>query len=106
MSEDQKVPVDEMNAQTGSNSTPDGANKDLLQVRVSDSNTEVYFRVKRDTPLRRVFEGFCKRTGKDIKSLRFLYEGERINEDDTPQSLDMENEDLIEALNQQVGGSL
>lgn len=106
MSEDQKVPIDQLNnGEGGSSSTPDAAQKNLLQIRVSDNNTEVFFRVKKDTPLRRVFEGFCKRTGKDYRSLRFLYEGERISEDDTPASLEMEEGDVIEAANQQVGGA-
>ena len=81
------------------------ADDNLLQLRVTDNNTDVFFRVKRTTPLRRVIDGFCKRTGKDPSSMRFLYEGERISEDDTPESLGMENEDLIEALTQQVGGT-
>lgn len=77
---------------------------DQLQIKVTDNTTEVFFRVKRQTPLRRVIDGFCRRTGKDPKSLRFLYEGDRIADNDTPESLGMEDEDEIQALTQQVGG--
>ncbi|KAH8801868.1 hypothetical protein DL96DRAFT_771584 [Flagelloscypha sp. PMI_526] len=38
-------------------------------------------------------------------SLRFLYKGNRINDDDTPSSLDMEEGDSIDVMVEQVGGS-
>lgn len=58
-----------------------------INIRVTDSSTEVYFKVKRTTQLRKVIDAFCKRTGKDTKALRFLFEGERVSEQDTPESV-------------------
>ncbi|XP_014674277.1 PREDICTED: putative small ubiquitin-related modifier 8 [Priapulus caudatus] len=37
-------------------------------------------------------------------SLRFLFDGRRINDDDTPKQLEMENEDVIEVYQEQTGG--
>ncbi|OJA08284.1 hypothetical protein AZE42_03792 [Rhizopogon vesiculosus] len=37
--------------------------------------------------------------------MRFLYDGARINEDNTPGSLDMENNDTSDVMVEQVGGS-
>jgi small ubiquitin-related modifier len=33
---------------------------------------------------------YCQKKGLDQGSIRFLYEGQRVNDDDTPQGLDME----------------
>lgn len=102
-SEESPVPPQDVKpeAETQQDTKPE---EDLLSVKVTDNQTEVFFRVKRSTPVRRIIDGFCKRTGKDQKSLRFMFDGERINGDDTPQSLGMDDGDAIEALNQQTGG--
>lgn len=81
------------------------SSEDHLTLKVTDNNTEVLFRVRKTTPLKRVIDGFCKRTGKDRQSLRFLADGDRVNDDDTPEKLGLEDNDVIEVLNQQVGGS-
>jgi len=45
---------------------------------------------------------YCQRQGKTLNTLRFLYDGERISETDTPESLDMEDEDTIDVMIEQV----
>ena len=40
----------------------------------------------------------------DMTSVRFLFDGEAVGDDDTFQSLDMEDEDSIDILNRQTGG--
>lgn len=84
--------------------TADDSDNETISVKVTDNQTEVTFRVKKKTPLHRVMDSFCKRTGKDPNSLRFTFDGERVAKDDTPGSLGMEDNDKIEALNQQTGG--
>lgn len=54
----------------------------------------------------KVMDAFCKRTGKNQANLRFLYDGERVNETDTPESLDISDGDVIEAHTEQIGGFL
>ena len=39
-----------------------------------------------------------------IQTIRFSFDGTRINESDTPKSLDMEDGDTIEVFQQQSGG--
>lgn len=41
-----------------------------------------------------------------LDAVRFLYDGERIRGDHTAEELDMEDNDLIDAMVQQVGGSV
>lgn len=62
-------------------------NSEHINIKVSDGSTDVFFKIKRSTQLKKVIEAFCKRTGKDTKALRFLYEGDRVSEQDTPASV-------------------
>ena len=36
---------------------------------------------------------------------RFLFDGRRINDDETPKALEMEQDDVIEVYQEQTGGS-
>ncbi|KIM63112.1 hypothetical protein SCLCIDRAFT_1214405 [Scleroderma citrinum Foug A] len=72
---------------------------------VSSSGDEVFFKIKRNTKLSKLQGAYANKVGKDVASIRFLYDGNRINEDDTPSSLDMEDNDTIDVMVEQVGGS-
>lgn len=76
-----------------------------INLKVSDGQSEIFFKIKRTTPLKRLMEAFAKRQGKEMDSLRFLYDGVRIQADQTPSMLDMEDNDLIEAHREQIGGA-
>ena len=70
--------------------TPPGeaeANPDLLNVKVTDGNNEVFFKIKRKTKLGKLMNAFCHRQGKNVKDTRFMFDGERVKEDSTPDSL-------------------
>jgi small ubiquitin-related modifier len=41
----------------------------------------------------------------DIKTVRFLYDGEKVKDDDTSEKLNLENGDIIDAMVEQTGGS-
>jgi len=58
-----------------------------INVKVTDNNNEIFFKIKRTTPLGKLMNAFCDRTGKDKKNLRFLFDGQRLNEDDTPEGV-------------------
>ncbi|CAI5757427.1 unnamed protein product [Candida verbasci] len=75
-----------------------------INLKVSDGSAEIFFKIKRNTPLRRLMEAFCKRQGKDMNALRFLSEGQRILAEQTPNDLDLEDGDTIEAHRAQTGG--
>nr|CAD7425124.1 unnamed protein product [Timema monikensis] len=42
--------------------------------------------------------------GVPVTSLRFLFDGRRIRDDETPKELEMENDDVIEVYQEQTGG--
>lgn len=68
--------------------------------------TEVFFKIKRSTQLKKLMEAYCERQGKAVNSVRFLYDGERIQPTNTPNELEMEDGDSIDVMVEQVGGSL
>ena len=52
----------------------------------------------------KVFVAYAQRKGVQQSSLRFLLDGERINPEDTPKSLELEDQDQIDCLLEQYGG--
>ncbi|KAJ7641702.1 ubiquitin-related domain-containing protein [Roridomyces roridus] len=72
---------------------------------VSSTGEEVFFKIKRSTKLSKLQGAYASKVGKDVGSIRFLYDGSRINDDDTPSSLDMEDNDTIDVMVEQVGGA-
>jgi len=73
---------------------------------VSQDGTEVFFKCKADTKLEKLMRAFCQRQGVAIESVRFLFDGNRIRENQTPNELDMEDGDSIDVVVAQVGGSI
>ena len=74
-----------------------------LKVVDQDSN-EIHFRVKMTTQMGKLKKSYSERVGAPIASLRFLFDGKRINDDETPKSLEMEQDDVIEVYQEQTGG--
>ncbi|GLB42592.1 putative ubiquitin homologues [Lyophyllum shimeji] len=72
---------------------------------VSSTGEEVFFKIKRSTKLSKLQGAYANKVGKDVNSIRFLYDGARIADDDTPTSLEMEDNDTIDVMVEQVGGS-
>ena len=70
---------------------------------VSQDGNEVFFRVKMHTSLGRVMAAYANRVGMNLRSLRFLFDGERIRDDHTPNQLDMYEGDCIDVMVEQVG---
>ncbi|KAI1303046.1 Small ubiquitin-related modifier [Halotydeus destructor] len=74
-----------------------------LKVVGQDSN-EIHFRVKKTTQMGKLKKSYSERVGVPVTSLRFLFDGRRINDTDTPKTLEMENDDVIEVYQEQSGG--
>lgn len=78
---------------------------EYIQLRVvgQDSN-EIQFRIKMTTAMGKLKKSYSERVGAPIISLRFLFDGKRINDDETPKSLEMEQDDVVEVYREQTGG--
>jgi len=68
-----------------------------LKVVGQDSN-EIHFRVKQTTQMGKLKKSYSERVGVPVTSLRFLFDGRRINDDETPKALEMEQDDVIPVL--------
>ncbi|CAB3374679.1 small ubiquitin-related modifier-like [Cloeon dipterum] len=86
---------------------PGDGNSEYIKLKVvgNDSN-EIHFRVKMTTQMGKLKKSYSERVGVPVTSLRFLFDGRRINDDETPKQLEMENDDVIEVYQEQTGGRL
>ena len=75
-----------------------------LKVMGQDGNV-VQFKIKKHTALKKLMATYCERAGLAQQTIRFSFDGTRINESDSPKSLDMEDGDTIEVFQQQSGGT-
>jgi hypothetical protein len=75
-----------------------------LEIKVIDTLdlAEVYFRLLRTTQMNKVFDAFCHRQGIPQHQLRFIFDGGRVGDLDTPETLEMVHGDIIEAHYEQV----
>lgn len=65
----------------------DDAPKEHLNIKVTDNNNEVFFKIKRSTQLKKLMDAFCDRQGKNQATVRFLFDGTRVRPDDTPDTV-------------------
>lgn len=78
---------------------------DYIKLKVvGQDNSEVHFKVKLSTNMGKLKKSYSDRQGVPVTSLRFLFDGRRINDDETPKQLEMEDGDVIEVYQEQVGG--
>lgn len=99
-----------MSAEEGSGSPPaerpeaPAGGVEHLNIKVTDNNNEVFFKIKRSTKLEKLMTAFCERQGKTLASVRFLFEGQRVQPTDTPDTLEMADGDSLEVHQEQIGG--
>jgi hypothetical protein len=66
----------------------EGAGSEHLNLKVkSQDGNEVYFKVKKTTQFSKVMSAYCKKVGADLESVRFLFDGQRLRPDQTPQDV-------------------
>jgi len=75
-----------------------------LNIKVTDNNNEVFFKIKRSTQLKKLMDAFCERQGKSLSTVRFLFDGARVQPTDSPETLDMADGDTLEVHQEQIGG--
>ena len=57
---------------------------------------EIHFNMKQTTQMGRLKRRYGELAGVPFSSLRFIFEGARFNDDETPKTLEMEQEEVIE----------
>ncbi|CAH8292640.1 unnamed protein product [Schistosoma turkestanicum] len=87
----------------------DSANKDTqsehINIKVQgQEGAVIHFKIRKNTPLRKLMLAYCERLGLQQPSVRFIFDGNSVHEADTPAKLDMEENDTIEVFQTQTGG--
>ncbi|PWN91640.1 ubiquitin-like protein [Acaromyces ingoldii] len=77
-----------------------------LNIKVKDADgNEVFFKVKRQTRLSKLKRAYAERMGKPENAVRFITaDGSRVGDDDTAETLGLEDQDEIDAMVEQLGG--
>jgi hypothetical protein len=76
-----------------------------INLKVRDqSGNEVTYKIKRVTALQKLMATHASQISADIKSLRFMFDGTRIQDEDSPISLEMNELDCIDVFQEQIGG--
>ena len=74
---------------------------DSLNIRVRDATgEETFFKIKKTTKMHKIFHAYCTRKGKPVTAFRFLFDGQRVDGEQTAEDIDMEDGDQIDALNE------
>ena len=80
------------------------AEQDRVFIRVCNQKGDVIHCILRETtPLQRLMVSYAQTVGEDMKSIRFLFDGERIQGDQTPRDIGIEDLDCIDAIMEQCG---
>lgn len=79
---------------------------ETVTVRVAAADgTTIYFKIKAHTAMRKLMHTYCNKVSADPSRVRFIYNGDRVSENATPHSLELEDDDVIDVLVEQVGGA-
>ncbi|XP_022846024.1 small ubiquitin-related modifier 1-like isoform X2 [Olea europaea var. sylvestris] len=73
-------------------------------INVKEGN-EVFFRIKKTSQLKKLMETYCDRQSVDVNAIAFLFDGRRLRPEQTPDELEMEDGDEIDAMLHQTGGA-
>ncbi|KAI0072246.1 hypothetical protein K474DRAFT_416426 [Panus rudis PR-1116 ss-1] len=79
--------------------------KPKLNLVINHEGQTCQVKVKSNTPFKKIFEAAEKRFGKEPGTLKFQYDGTRLQPNETPLDHEMQDEDVIDAHLEQLGGS-
>lgn len=79
----------------------DNKNDEKITITVSDDhNNGVQFRAKPQVPLRKIFERYAQKLAVSRNELRFYYDGNKLQDGDTPEEAGITDGGVIEVLKQ------
>eukprot|EP00095_Tigriopus_kingsejongensis_P005229 snap_masked-scaffold585_size130225-processed-gene-0.8 protein:Tk05229 transcript:snap_masked-scaffold585_size130225-processed-gene-0.8-mRNA-1 annotation:"ubiquitin" len=81
-----------------------GVSEQLNLKVIGQDGQLIQFKIKKSTPFRKLMNAYCDRQKLSQSAMRFMFDGNRLLETDTPKSMDMEDGDTIEVFTQQTGG--
>lgn len=66
---------------------------------------ETTFKVKKHTKMSKVLDAYAGKKGLNREAIRFMLDGARVDPNDTPASLELEQDDQIDCHLEQQGGA-
>ena len=79
----------------------------VLEIKVVEhDSSETIFKIKKHMKFKKLFDTYCANKGKTRSLCRFLFDGMRLQDEDTPESKMMEDGDRIDVVMEQLGGGL
>ncbi|KAJ8594187.1 ubiquitin-like protein [Rhizopogon salebrosus TDB-379] len=78
--------------------------KPKLSLVINYEGTQITVKVKHNMPFKKIFDAAEKRFGKEPGTFKFTYDGKRLQAQDTPVDMEMEEGDIIDAHLEQLGG--
>ncbi|GLB42913.1 putative ubiquitin-2 like Rad60 SUMO-like [Lyophyllum shimeji] len=78
--------------------------KPKLNLNINHEGSQITVKVKANMKFAKIFAAAEQRFQKEPGTFKFVYENQRVQPDDTPAELGMEDGDQIDAFLQQVGG--
>ncbi|GMT01768.1 hypothetical protein PENTCL1PPCAC_23942, partial [Pristionchus entomophagus] len=98
-----------MGDETSSTGAIDGGTlygRDTLLLKCGgEDGSEIHFKVRNTVRMQKLMCAYASRTGYNVAALRFMYNGERVKDDDTPTALWMQDGDYIEVYYEQSADS-
>ena len=103
---DSSTPEDfymEAGAEIEARPVPAPANGGMISLKIKDQDGgEIHFRVRHTTVFSSIFTAYCAKKNMSQDGIRFLFDGSRIRGTDTPLSLELEDDDSIDAMMAQI----
>lgn len=69
-----------------------------LKVQTRDRNSQVIVSIRAEDPMSILMQKYADATGNDLSKLTFKFDGEKLNEDDTPKKLELEGGECIDVF--------
>ncbi|KAL5962530.1 Small ubiquitin-related modifier 2-A [Taenia solium] len=90
----------------GDDNAPKEKNNEPINLTVhGQDGSVIHFKIKRTTPFKKLMNAYCQRLGLTLANVRFTCDGEHVQYEDTPESLDLHDNDTIEVFQTQTGGN-
>ena len=67
-----------------------------FKVQTADRASSVMIAIRKEDPMKVLMEKYAEQAKKAASTLRFLFDGERLQKDDTPVELDLEGGECID----------
>ena len=84
-----------------------GARGEHLTLKViGQDGHEVFFKMRRAAPLKKLMNAYCERQNVSFGQIRFLYDCVRLQPENTPVSMEMEDGDAVDAMLNMQGGAM